>query len=227
MDPVLQDKLLNLVVNFVSFLLAGGVLTLFIEWRRHKRESQVWAREDKFLEIDIPRAEMRGTKWVVDPKMSADKKLTIYENKLEGLWRYVVIAGTFVIRNTTNTEIVVVDYDADALNLPVDEKRFYDLETMDLLDVKAVGPLKLRPLAAITRLVVMEAVIDQNHRLETLPTTISIRAVTSSGTTIQQTATLNLVPAFPDVEQYGSSYHPKGYITKLRAMEADETEIPF
>lgn len=53
MNPLLQEKLLDLVVNFIAIVLGGGLITLVIEWRRHKREMQNWQREDATIQIDI------------------------------------------------------------------------------------------------------------------------------------------------------------------------------
>lgn len=57
---------------------------LLIEWRRHQRERNLWAREDAMIQIDIPRAEMYTTIWQLDDDMPDKQKLQIYENELEG-----------------------------------------------------------------------------------------------------------------------------------------------
>jgi len=49
MPLIFQDKLLDLLVNIISIILGGGLVMLWIEWRRHKREMSSWAREDEMI----------------------------------------------------------------------------------------------------------------------------------------------------------------------------------
>jgi len=226
MDPLLREKLLDLLINIISIILGGGIILLIIELRRHRRERRVWAREDQILEIDIPRAEASVVKWQIREDMSAEEKLSIYENQLEGMVKQLVVVAQFVIRNTTGAEIVVTSYDARLLQVPPgpDIKNFYDLETADLISVQDVGAIKLQPYGAIARTVVIQSYFGPPRKLEEVPSTLVVEARTSSGATIQGRATLSIVPRFPDVKSYKGLYHLKQYVEKIRA-EAEE--IPF
>jgi hypothetical protein len=226
MDPILQDKLLDLIVNISSIILGGGIILVIIEWSRHQREKRVWAREDQLMEIDVPRADMRVSNWQIAEDMSAEDKLFIYENQLEGTVKQLLIVSHFVIRNTTGAEIIVTNYDANILYISPGEdiKRFYDLETADLISVEDIGPIKLRPHGAIARILVIDSNFDKDRRLDTIPPTLVIEARTSSGATIHGTATLSVVTRIPDIDVYRKQVHPKKYIEKLKE---EEGTIPF
>jgi len=226
MNPVIQEKLLDLLINIVSIILGGGIILMIIELRRHQREKRVWAREDQMLEIDIPRADVRVRQWQISDDMSAEEKLVIYENQLEGTVKQLLTVAHFVIRNTTGAEIVVTSYDANLLQIPPanDDKRFYELETVDLISVEDVGAIKLRPYAAIARIVIVVSDFDEGRRLDTVPSTLVVEAKTSSGATIHGKATLSVVPRFPDIKVHDGRYHPKQYVDKIGVPEE---EIPF
>lgn len=228
MDPLIQDKLLDLLVNVVSIILGGGIVVAIIEWRRHQREKRIWAREDQLLEIDIPRADIRVTKWQIGAKTPPAIKLRIYENQLQDTVRELVAIAHFVIRNTTGAEIIVTSYTAKILNIPPgpDDNRFYDMETADLISVQDICPVKLQPYATIPRIVILVNSFDENRKLERVPSTLVVEATTSSGKTMRGTATLSVVPHLPDVEFYDGAYHPKRYVDKIRPPEVEE-EIPF
>ena len=223
MDPFIQEKLLDLLVNIVSIILGGGIILLIIELSRHRRERRVWAREDHLLEIDIPRADLRVTKWQIIDRMSVVDKLEIYEHKLEGTIKQLLIAAHFVIRNTTSAEIIVTSYDINVLHIPPghDKKGFYDLETFDLISVEDIGTIKLQPYAAIARMVILEGEFNSERRLDTAPSTLVVEAKTSSGATIHGKATLTIVPRLPDIElgphkKNYYHYYPKQHLKKLK-----------
>ncbi len=73
MDPVLVGKLIEygaqFLIQFLSIVAGGGLIILVIELRRHKREQQEWERQDRLLEIDIPRADIMVSKWVTSDKI--------------------------------------------------------------------------------------------------------------------------------------------------------------
>lgn len=229
MDPVARDKLLDLIINVISIILGGGLVMLFIEWRRHQRESLNWKREDQRLEVHIPRADMMIRKWQLESNLPDRIKLNIYENKLEGTFRNLMLIADFVIQNTTQAEIVVVKYDFAILLIPPgdDVKRFYDLETGDLMSLEDTGPTKLRPLSALTRQIIFEGRFSKDRRLETLPTTFVVTAETSDGSIVQGRATIKIVSLIPDMKRVGEDLHPKKYADKLVVEPKDETEIPF
>ncbi len=222
MDPLFREKLLDLLINIISIILGGGIILLIIEWRRHQRERLVWAREDRLLEIDIPRADATVAKWQISDDMSTEEKLQIYENRLEGTVKQLVAVAQFVIRNTTGAEVVVTSYDVRLLQVPPgrDDKNFYDLETADLISVEDVGAIKLQPYGAIARTVVIHSRFGESRKLEKVPLTLVAEARTSSGATIQRKATLSIVSRLPNVVLYRGTYHLKQYVEKI-------VEIPF
>jgi hypothetical protein len=234
MDPLIQGKLLDLLVNIVSIILGSGIILLIIELSRHRRERRAWAREDQLLEIDIPRAELQLTRWQIFAKMSNADKVTIYEHQLEGTIRQLLIAAHFVIRNTTSSEIVVTSYDANVLQIPPGHirKSFYDLETFDLISVEDIGTIKLQPYAAIARMVILEDNFDEKRKLDTAPSTLVVEAKTSSGATIHGKATLAIVPRLPDIkvgphEKEYIQYYPKQYLDKLGMRFLEEPPLGF
>lgn len=89
MSPLIQEKLLDLLVNVIAIILGGGLITLVIELRRHQREGLSWQREDELIQIDIPRSDLRVLNWAITDKTSDKDKLIIYENKLEGTIRKI------------------------------------------------------------------------------------------------------------------------------------------
>ena len=226
MDPVLQEKLLDLLVNFVSIILGGGIILLIIEWRRHQREKHLWEREDQLLEIDIPRADVLVQTWQITDSMSDKEKVTIYKNKLEGTISELLVVAHFVIRNTTSMEIIVTSYVANLLHIPPPSgrgplehsKRFYELETADLISKDHIGAIKLRPYSTIAREVILQNSFHEERRLDTVPSTLVIRAETSSGVTVQGVTSLNLVPFILDIEKYAFVHHPKKYLVPLDSL---------
>lgn len=235
MDPFIQEKLLDLLVNIVSIILGGGIILLIIEWRRHQREKRLWAREDQLLEIDIPRADVSVRTWQITDGMSDKEKVTIYENQLEGTIKELLVVAHFVIRNTTSMEIIVTSYDANLLHIPppsgllsLDQsKRFYELETADLISTDDIGAVKLRPYSTIARQVILQDSFHKERRLDTVPSTLVVRAETSSGITIQGATSLNLVPFISDIEKPGFDllYHPKKYVEKIKPKEEEELTL--
>ncbi len=220
MNPLIEEKLLDLLINVISIILGGGIIVMIIELRRHRRERRVWAREDQLIEIDIPRADLRVRKWQVTEKLSAEEKLVIYENQLEGTVKELLVTAHFVIRNTTAAEILVTSYDAKMLRIPPGHvsKRFYDLETADLVAVEDIGAIKLQPHAAIARIVILASRFGQDRKLETVPSTVLVEATTSSGASIHGQATLGVVSRIHGVEYYQKRYHPTKYVDKIRVV---------
>jgi len=225
MPPIMEDKLLDLLVNVIAILLGGGIITAIIEWRRHTREKITWDREDKMLEIDIPRADIIVRQWKIDEEMSADEKLEIYENKLENKIRQIVLQANFVIRNTTAAEIVITTYDANILQIPpgTNKTRFYDLETGDLISIEGTDAIKLRPYASIARIIVQVCNFGKDRVLDQTPTTLSVETQISNGATIRSTTNLKIVPRMPDLGVYEGSLQPTKYIAKF----ATDEDLPF
>lgn len=107
-----------------------------------------------------------------------------------------------------------------------DDKRFYDLETFDLISVDDIGAVRLRPYATIPRVLVLICNFGKDRKLEAIPTTLVISAKTSSGKIIQGKVTLNLVTKINDLEYFRDNFHPKKYADKVRTPE-EEDDIPF
>jgi hypothetical protein len=219
----------TLAINIVSILIGGGLIGLWIDWKRHQREVRKWQHEDQTVEIDVPRAEMRVSKWQITEDTLEDEELLIHRNQLQDTIQQLTVVGHFVIRNTTSTEIVVTDYTANILQIPPGPRnlRFYDLETKDLISVEDVGPIKLHPHAAIPRMLILSERFGADRRQEAVPATLSIEVTTSSGKKVQGNATLNIITRMPsDVEAYQGVFHPKKYLEKIRPAE-EEDDIPF
>jgi len=225
MNPLIQEKLLDLLVNVIAIILGGGLIMLVIEWRRHQRERLAWQREDEMIQIDIPRSDMLVSKWQIGEKTSDKDKLVIYENKLEDTVKQLAIIAEFVIRNTTGAEIIITEYDAEILQVPSgdDSKQFYDLETFDLISVDDIGAIRLRPYTTVPRILVLVSHFGKDRKLDTVPTTVVISAKTSSGKIIQGKSTLRVMPRISDLEVYQGTIHPKKYVDKIREPE----NIPF
>ncbi len=228
MNPILQDKLLDLLVNLVAIVLGGGLITLAIEWRRHKREMQNWQREDETIQIDVPVSNITRTKWKIDPKTSDKDKLMIYENQLENSIKLIIIYAEFVIRNTTPAEIIITNYGTELLSIPAgsDIITFYDLETFDVVSVDDFGAIRLKPYATIPRALVFVTKFDKDRKLaeDALPTTLVISVTTSSGKVIRRSAELNLVLGWPGVTVHEGVFVPTKFAEKFKDEEDD---VPF
>jgi hypothetical protein len=231
MPPIIQDKLLDLIVNFIAIVLAGGLITVFIEWQRHQREKKNWKMEDELIQIDIPRSEMIVRKWQIEENTTDENKLMIYENKLQDTVKQLTVISEFVIRNTTAKEIIITKYDVELLQIPsggYDFKRFYDLETFDHISVDEIGAVRLKPYTTIPRFIIYVCNFGKNRVLDTIPTTLVISAKTSSGKIIQSTTTsLRIIPKLPDdLEIYENAVQPKRYVDKIRPPSGED-DIPF
>jgi hypothetical protein len=227
MSPLLQDKLLDLLINIISIVLGGGLVILLIEWRRHQRERSKWAVEDAMVQIDIPRAEMHTTLWQLNGKMSDRQKVQIYENNLEGTISRLIAVIEFVIRNTTGAELVITSYDVKIMQIPsVDSiKEFFELDTLDLISKDDFGAIRLKPLETIPRCFIFVGNFGLRGRLEKPPTTAAIEVYLSNGNVIQGNCTLNILPTLPDdIEHYQGYWRPRKYVERIRPPEE---EIPF
>jgi hypothetical protein len=223
---------LPLLANIIGIILGGGLIALVIEWRRHQRELKQWELQDRQLQIDIPKAEMAASMWTLTDRTDKDRKILIYENRLENTVSDLLVVAEFVIRNTTSAEIIVTGYDVKVLNIPSgkDEKRFYELDTLDLISKEAIGAVKLRPLTTLSNFVIIESEFGANRRLENVPTTLAVEATTSSGNTIQGVATLNVVKHGVGDLEYSPDgvLHPRRYAEKLKPpAPQEEDDIPF
>ena len=226
MDPLIKDKLLDLLVNVIAILLSGGLLTYFIESRRYKRERLSWQREDRMIAIDIPRSDIAIERWKITEKTSSEEKLEIYENNLLDTIKTILVVVEFVIRNTTAAEVIITHYDAGLFNLPAgdDVKNYFDLETHDYMSVKETGAIKLKPYASIPRFLVITSKFDKDRILEKAPSTVLISITTSNGVVGQVGTILKILPKKPDdVLLFEGSYYSRKDIEKT----FPEDDLPF
>jgi hypothetical protein len=226
MSPLLQEKLLDLLVNIVAIILGGGLITLVIEWRRHRREMQNWKKEDETIQIDIPVARITPYLWAIGEKTTDKQKLEIYENKLENTIKTFVIYSEFVIRNTTPAEIIVRQYNAEVSNIPYgqDVVDYYDLESFDRISQS--GAIRLKAFATIPCAVVYVARFDKDRKLEreSLPNSLSISVETSDGKVIQHSENLRSIKGLVGVVLNGDRVLPIRYFQKFVLPDDD---IPF
>ena len=157
MLSILQDKLLDLLVSLLSILLGGGLLILVIEWRRHKREKEQWEREDVKLVIDVPKAELEHWTWEIMSTTTEKEELIIHRHDLRDTVQRYWIVASFVIRNTTNSDLVVVDYGAqeDAPPGGIRRCRLYEEDNMEFINPEGLSSTTLRPGATIVRAVLI------------------------------------------------------------------------
>jgi hypothetical protein len=226
-SPLVQDKLWDLLVNLISILISGGLLLLLIEWRRHRREQSQWKREDTKLEIDVPRAEINHTAWAIDAKMNEGMQLQIYKRQLLGTVKTYSILVDFVIRNTTNGELVIISYGVEE-NAPPGMRTYqlYDLETLELIMLESQPATRLQPLGTIARTALIYRSLELNEKMENSPTNVRIYSQTSEGVRIQKEIELKTVPTTLIDFTKDGDVHPIAYIRKFHP-ELGEDEIPF
>ena len=228
MSPLLQEKLIDLLVNFISIVAGGGLVFLIIEWRRHKREKMQWDTEDQLLQIDIPRAEMHITYWDINDEMEDKEKLLVYEKEILGKVRNLLIVTEFVIRNTTSREIVITSYSARPLGTTSDYTviDYYDLESFDVISVEDIGAFRLIPFGAVPRYGILRYISFSGNKIDTIPDTLVIEVNTSSGKVVQIKKELNVTRAMPnDIYLHERRYRPRKYWQKVGVVMEDD--IPF
>lgn len=108
--------LIDLAVNFISFLAAGG---LIFELFRFSRERKQWKKQDQILAIDISKPKMmvkyykkptKGTKIEI-----LERTNELLENGLLGTPSSFVIDGFVTLRNLTNSQINILDIDIEVI----------------------------------------------------------------------------------------------------------------
>jgi hypothetical protein len=220
-----EEFLATLLVNVISIILGGGIVLLIIEWRRHQREKIQWLIEDATLQIDIPRAELHVVRWEISDDMTEKEQLWVLKNKLDGQLRAFTLIAEFVIRNTTQAEIVVTSYKAYTSLSPSShqEVQYYDLETYDLILVDEIGVFTIKPYGVVPRY----CVIHWSGRSSEVPSSLFVESTTSSGKVIKGKTVLNVVSEeFNEIQLHESHYRPKNYLRKI-GVPIEEDDIPF
>lgn len=247
MDPFLQDKIADLIVTVIGVLIGGGLIVAFVEWKRHqreqeqwKREQEQWKREQEKLEIDVPRAEIATNRWEVTKAMDDKMKLIIFENELSGKVSSYLILVDFVVRNTTNGEVIVTSYGVDDPTPPATRSKYdlHDMVKSEMVDKDNLSASKLPPLGTIARTALMQRKFAANKKIDNPPEKITIYAETSDGKRILQEVTLKETSIYPSI-RYNDGMVPflKSYIDTLSdedkeklgfsVSDISEEEIPF
>jgi hypothetical protein len=218
MSPFLQDKLWNLLINLVSFLIGGGLLLLIIEWRRHRREQRQWDREEARLEIDILRAEIDYGVWQITDKMPDKQKLKVYENQLLGSVHDYLILVSFVIRNTTNGELFLTSYGVEE-NAPPGGRiyRVYEQHTSNFLGSSDRDGTVLKPLGILARTILISRDIEIPQKMETAPTNARVYAEASGGVRVTKRVELEKVPLIRVAYTDEGELHLAAYVDQLQA----------
>lgn len=233
-----EEIIWTLVINTVSIILGGGLIGLWIDWRRHQRELRQWAKEDKQLEIDIPRADMRVWRYQLEKHMGDKEKLQIYEGKLEGTVEKFLIVVQFAVRSTTNSDVILTSYSVDVPSLLEGWRvsaDYYDLDKdYEKADPRNIESLTLRPYGSISRLCVITSKEDifakSQQRLEDPPKTVSVTATLSTGAVVQTQAALKVLESgMPGVGEHKGDYYPIKYFEKENpdTYITEVDEIPF
>lgn len=243
MSPYFGDKFWDLVVNLLSVILGGGAIVAYIEWRRYQRERRAEEREQERVALDIVNAEISDIRWVVHDRMEPEMKLRIYENRLEGTVREYTILVEFVLRNTTNTDLVITELKCDEAGLPErpyqlrksDVYEVFDLPTGEYKGEKLDEVVNIGPLGSLGRAVWIERSFDERQKLETPPSTVTVQVKTSEGRVVDHNIPLRLVEWVSKLEAspsgciyYGGAKRLPPRVQRLeREEELPEEEIPF
>jgi len=240
MSPYFLDKFWDLVVNLVSIILGGGAIATYIEWRRYQRERRAEKREEEKVAVDVINGQIAVKRWELDDKMKSETKLRIYENQLQGTVKHYTILAEFVLRNTTNAELVLAQLETEEPGVqkydfrPGDVYEVYDMQTGDLIGGYFPGVATLSPLGTLQRAVWIERNFHEKRKLETPPSTLTVGVTTSEGKEITRNIPLRDVPMVSpatfdpedDTMWYGRA---KEKPPRLRRPEEEfpEEEIPF
>jgi len=223
MSPYFWDKFWDLVVNLVSIILGGGAIVAYIEWRRYQREQRVIEREEEKVAIDVVNAEISDIRWEVHERMKPETKVRIYENKLEGTVREYTILVEFVLRNTTNTELVITELQCSEAGLPKrpyelrksDVYEIFDLPTGEYKGVKLDDLVKLEPRGSLGRAIWIERSFDERQKLETPPSTVTVQVKTSEGRVVDHNIPLRPVEWISQANVSPGGYPYYGRAKKL------------
>jgi len=243
MSPYFWDKFWDLVVNLLSVILGGGAILVFIEWRRYQRERRAEEREEERVAIDVVNAEIRDSRWEVRDEMKPETKVRIYENKLEGTVREYTILVEFLLRNTTNTELVITELKCNEAGLPKrpyklrksDVYEVFDLPTGEYEGIKLDDLVKLEPRGSLGRAIWIERSFDERQKLETPPSTVTVQVKTSEGKVVDHNIHLRPVEWISQMAYSPGGWPYYGRAKKIpprvqrldREEELPEEEIPF
>lgn len=223
----LQEKLFDLLINFISIVAGGGLVFLIIEWRRHSRERKQWQQEDQMIQVDLPRAEMVVYRWEPDESMADKAQLVLYKKNLIGQVNEIIIIAEFVIRNTTSAEIILTDYVAKPLGVTSsrEQTHYYDLEHFDPVSVDEIGAIRLNPYGNVPRYCIIRLRAESGSKIEQIPSTLAVEVTTSSGKVVQNKISLKTVEYFGEIQLHEYRYYPKKHLEKIGV--ATEDDIPF
>ena len=152
--------------------------------------------------------------------------------------RYFILVD-FVIRNTTNGQVVVFDYGvSDSVSIGLRTFRYYDLETADLLTNEDFHPITLQPLGTIGRTVLIERIFNYQQRVDRPPATLRVFAETSEAIRVQKEVELKqrqFVVHADITYTEDDGVHLSRYVDKIESKEPEEpppdfieeSEIPF
>jgi len=252
MTPYFWDKIWDLVVNLLSVILGGGAIVAYIEWRRYQREQEAIKKEEERLAIDVINAEIMFDTWRLHEKMDPETQLRIYKYQLEGTVRGYTILLEFVLRNTTATELVIIELRTEE---PGVQRRPHELRKHDIYDVfdlhsgkyvgkKLDGLTTLGPNGTLGRAIWIERSFDEKQKLETAPSTIDVRVRTSEGRELTRGIPLREVEWISQTKEvgigkkdddeyrayyvyYGRASELPPRIRALREESWPEEQIPF
>lgn len=239
---VFMEKLLDLVVTIIAFAATGGVFYWIIERRRHTQEQAKWKRDEEErlrkeqkLEIDVSSAVINAHVFRINDDMADDEKVDIYQNKAENKVRWYAIAVDFVIRNTTDEDLIVSKYGVEDGTPPmVKTIRLYDMETADCIDPDELTPVTLKPSGIIARSGLIYRQMTPSRSIDKPPDIVRVYAFTS-GKMVEAEKKLQNVSAILVAWHPGSGMHLlKCYERmtdeqkeKLTPFIVEEAEIPF
>lgn len=242
MDPYYLDKLWDFAVNMLSVLVGGGAIVAYIELRRYQREKKAIQREEQRVAVDVISSEISVEKWVPHSGLSTEDKLRVYEHQLDGTVKSYIILLEFLLRNTTNTEVVVTRLATEEPGVPerplesfaaeVEEVyEIYDLQTGGSVPAGFDELTTLQPSGTLTRALWIQRFFDEQLKLETPPSTIAVTVETSGGREKTHNISLRNVRAITKLRSSpkGSPYYAGAATPPPRVVEEEdlEDEIPF
>jgi hypothetical protein len=238
MSDFFADKFWDFIVNLLSVIAGGGAILAYIEWRRYQREKRVIRREEEGVAVDVVSSEIAAQKWELHEHMSADDKVRVYENQLQGTVKSYIILLEFVLRNTTGAEVVVTRLETEepgvlevsrGMSTPdtVDVVyEVYALQTGEYLAAQLDELIALKPNGTLGRAVWIQRAFDEAHKLETEPSSVVMKLQTSERGEVEHNIPLRNVRAITKLRytRDGKPYYGRAATLPPRL---EDPEIPF